>query len=189
MKHVRDRVGLLRVRPGCCLFTWRQPEASDPRRAARTIEIHDGHCQLCVAELTRACPDLVLVDVRSPGRRSTEVFRVLVVDDDLEIRMELEGLLREMGCEVDTAADGYQALTRLGPGNPLPGLILLDLMMPGMDGEEFLDRQAADPRLADIPVVVVTAGKANPTRVRPAGIIRKPFRVETIGTVVDAHRS
>lgn len=81
--------------------------------------------------------------------------RVLVIDDTADIRYFLEALLREQ-CEVLVAGDGEAGL-QLAKGNPRPGLILLDVMMPAMDGYEVMGRLARDPRTADIPVIFLTA--------------------------------
>jgi CheY-like chemotaxis protein len=83
--------------------------------------------------------------------------RVLLVDDDPDIRESLAELLEYEGYAVVRAANGAQALARLRQP-PLPCVILLDLMMPVMDGFEFREVQKRTPELADIPVVVITAG-------------------------------
>ena len=81
---------------------------------------------------------------------------VLVVDDDPESRAMARRHLEKLDCRVAEAADGSEALAWLAR-NPAPAMILLDLMMPGMDGFSFLDAVAAQPRWRDIPVVIVTA--------------------------------
>lgn len=81
--------------------------------------------------------------------------RVLVIDDTADIRYFLEALLREQ-YEVLLAGDGEAGL-QLAKGDPRPGLILLDVMMPAMDGYEVMRRLARDPRTADIPVIFLTA--------------------------------
>ncbi len=81
---------------------------------------------------------------------------VLSGDDNDHVRDTLKAILEIDGYSVATAADGLEALDYLRQ-NPLPRLILLDLMMPFMDGWEFRKEQQQDPRLAGIPVVVVTA--------------------------------
>src|SRR4051812_20949227 len=73
--------------------------------------------------------------------------RILVVEDDPEILGALSGLLEEEGYDVQSVADARDALDRLRQG-PAPELIILDLMMPGMDGWEFRTIQRADPILA-----------------------------------------
>jgi CheY-like chemotaxis protein len=86
---------------------------------------------------------------------------ILVVDDDADIRETLSDLLEDEGYEVCTAANGRDALAHLTRerGTP-PGLILLDLMMPVMDGLSFLDRYAEDRSLPPVPVVAMSANLA-----------------------------
>jgi len=79
----------------------------------------------------------------------------MVVDDDRDIREAIEDLLEEHGIHVIGAADGASALSALR-GGMRPQVILLDLMMPGMSGEQFRAQQLADVALAAIPVVVLS---------------------------------
>src|SRR4030095_777152 len=72
-------------------------------------------------------------------------------------REALVHLLQVEGYTVGTAEDGNEALTRLRGASP-PALVLLDLMMPVMDGFEFRVQQLQDPRIADIPVIVFSSG-------------------------------
>jgi CheY-like chemotaxis protein len=81
---------------------------------------------------------------------------VLVVDDDLPTREALALILAAEGYRVRTAPDGLAALSELRDGDR-PCLIVLDLMMPVMDGWQFRHEQRRDPRLADIPVIVCSA--------------------------------
>lgn len=81
---------------------------------------------------------------------------VLLVEDDLPIRDSLGEALTEEGFDVSTAGNGAEALERLRSGRR-PSVIVLDLMMPVMDGWDFRQQQLGDPALRDIPVVVVSA--------------------------------
>jgi CheY-like chemotaxis protein len=81
---------------------------------------------------------------------------VLLVEDDAAIASSLGDALGEEGLRVATAANGREALAMLRNG-PRPSAIILDLMMPVMDGWDFRHEQLRDPALKDIPVVVVTA--------------------------------
>jgi CheY-like chemotaxis protein len=81
---------------------------------------------------------------------------VLVVDDDEDIRHILSDILRAEGYASAAASDGKEALEFLGK-HPPPSVILLDLMMPVMDGWEFSRRLRADERLSGIPVIVMSA--------------------------------
>src|SRR5215208_6847382 len=81
---------------------------------------------------------------------------ILVVEDDVDIQTALSSILRDVGYEVSCAGDGREALDRLRAGLR-PAVILLDLMMPVMDGVEFRTNQLRDPALAHIPIVLLTA--------------------------------
>jgi two-component system cell cycle response regulator len=84
--------------------------------------------------------------------------RVLVVEDALVNRMLLERLLREQGHAVTSVDDGLAALDVLaGTGEPPFDVVLLDLVMPRLDGYGTLERMKADPRLAHLPVIVISA--------------------------------
>jgi len=103
---------------------------------------------------------------------------VLVVDDDDDIRESLEVLLRLHGYHVATAADGAEALARLQTDASRPCLILLDLMMPGMNGFELRSAMDANEMLARIPVVVITGAGAKVADRASAlhlDVLRKPF--------------
>lgn len=84
---------------------------------------------------------------------------ILLVDDDMDIREALSETLEDFGYSVTTAAHGADALRRLRSMSSPPSCILLDLMMPVMDGYEFLDERRKDPALVSIPVAVITAGQ------------------------------
>ena len=91
-----------------------------------------------------------------PPEAAAPARTVLVVDDDPDIRGLLEAVLRGAGYAVELAADGLEALERLGGGPP--ALVLLDVMMPRMDGVAFareLGRLGLRPR---VPVVMLSAG-------------------------------
>ncbi len=85
---------------------------------------------------------------------------ILVVDDDPEMRDMTRRMLERMGIAVHEAADGAEALAWL-EANPRPSLILLDLMMPVVDGFEVLERLKQNDRWSDIPVLVATSKDFN----------------------------
>ena len=103
--------------------------------------------------------------------------RVLVVEDDALLRETLEEVLRDEGHEVRTAAHGQEALDLMDEWHP--ELIILDLMMPVMDGYTFLEVRRKDPALASIPLAVATAGRSiDRDRIGSgAAIVQKPFNV------------
>lgn len=115
------------------------------------------------------------------------VCPVLVVEDDDDIRESLLEILGEHGFAVVGVEHGGAALEHLQQCERPPCLILLDLMMPVMDGIAFRARQLEEPLLAAIPVVVMTAYAGAETKseaLHPAGLLRKPLHVKTlIGTV------
>ena len=101
-------------------------------------------------------------------------LRVLAVEDDNDLREFYGTLLREEGHQVRLARNGLEALHHL---DWAPDLILLDLMMPVMDGYEFLRRLRASPKGASIPVLVLSAALP-PGRATLRGaqaVLRKPF--------------
>jgi CheY-like chemotaxis protein len=105
---------------------------------------------------------------------------VLVIEDDTATREALALFLGQEGCHVLRAIDGRQALDMLRKG-PRPDLILLDLMLPGMDGWQFRRQQQRDPYLASIPVVVVSAAgdlKGQASSLGAVSLMSKPVELD-----------
>jgi CheY-like chemotaxis protein len=101
--------------------------------------------------------------------------RVLVVDDDAAVRLTLRSFLESEGLSVETAANGAEALQLLEHAT-LPGIILLDLLMPILSGWQFLDLKAQDARLKPIPVVLMTAFEHEGVFLdQVVAMLRKPF--------------
>ncbi len=98
---------------------------------------------------------------------------VMVVEDDALIRDAVLELLSFEGFDAVGARDGADALLLLRRGTVAPAVILLDLMMPRMNGWQFRAAQLADPALARIPVVVMSA--SDPDGVAADAVIGKPF--------------
>ena len=105
--------------------------------------------------------------------------RILIIEDSPDTQSLLAEFLRGQGYIVDCASNGFEAFELLrAPNNPLPRLILLDLMMPGMDGKKFRKEQQNDPNLIHIPVVVMTANgdcEAKSIEIGASGFLKKPF--------------
>ena len=121
--------------------------------------------------------------------------KILIVDDQPSIRGVLEVALTEAGAEVWSSGDGRSALQSVGEQRP--DLILLDLVMPGMNGWQVIDALKASPHSASIPVVLETSAEdfASFDRARKQGVaafLSKPFRlsevVETCRRVVEGAR-
>ena len=107
---------------------------------------------------------------------------VMVVDDDEDVREGIAQILVQGGYAVIEERNGAEALETLRAGSR-PRLILLDLMMPVMDGETFCDRCRTDPELATIPIFIISSDVAAAVRLarsRAAGFLTKPVERETL---------
>lgn len=82
---------------------------------------------------------------------------ILIIEDDEDIRTLLIDFLESLGFSIESARDGKEGLMLLKRDSPLPGVILLDMMMPVMDGPTFQSEVAHDPSLSGIPIIVMTA--------------------------------
>jgi len=112
---------------------------------------------------------------------------VLIIEDDPDLREMMAQLLGLEGFQADAVANGREALEHLRHC-PAPNLILLDLMMPVMDGWEFRRAQRRDPKLADVPVVVLSA--LDPARAGDIGAVdflKKPLDFDRLMSLVRRH--
>lgn len=115
--------------------------------------------------------------------------RILVVEDDLDIRETVTEILREEGYAVDAVGDGLEALDYLRR-QPAPRLVLLDLMMPGMNGEDLVRVLRNSPGLADIPVAVVSAARdleERAEKMKAVAFLQKPISLAGLLALVEAH--
>jgi len=103
------------------------------------------------------------------------MHRILLVEDDDLLREGLRQLLEEDGCRVTAAADGAAGMELLRDGKLTPCLILLGLMMPGMNGWDFLQLHGRHPSLSRIPIAVASAYPFAEKEVLPGIVLRKPF--------------
>jgi len=111
---------------------------------------------------------------------------VLIVDDSQEIRDSLQHLLEAEGYTVllaEHGKDGLDLLRRMEP----PCAILLDIQMPVMDGYEFLREKNADPTIAGVPVVVLSATAEAKDLNGAADFIRKPFSIPQLLKAMERH--
>jgi CheY-like chemotaxis protein len=144
---------------------------ADPRTATIPVVMITGHVSRfdferarlagCDAFLAKPCSYEQLLDEvkrrMQPAPLAGGGGSVLLVEDDEDIRGSIEAVLADSGVKVVTAVDGDDALRYLRAAAEPPRVILLDLMMPVMDGWAFRAAQLADVRLAAIPVVILSA--------------------------------
>jgi CheY-like chemotaxis protein len=113
---------------------------------------------------------------------------VLVVDDDQDIRESLMDFLQDHGYTPVGAEHGRDALEKLGAAEQRPCLIILDLMMPVMDGRSFRAAQLRDPELSQIPVVVISAQGGSPTQeLQVQDHLPKPLNLSALLAVLRTH--
>jgi two-component system, OmpR family, response regulator CpxR len=112
---------------------------------------------------------------------------VLLVEDDHDIRVGVRNLLEDRGYKVLTATNGRGALELLASVDPKPSLILLDLMLPVMDGWHFAAQVRAQHPLAAIPIAIMSAFEDPPP---PAGVVaflKKPVRDDQLLQLVETY--
>jgi CheY-like chemotaxis protein len=134
-------------------------------------------------------------DPESPGGRASNGGRILVVDDESALRLVCRVNLDSVGFDVLEAGDGETALSLAR--TEAPDLILLDVMLPGLDGWEVAEKLAELPETREIPIVFVTARSEVPDELRGhaaggVGYIAKPFDPaalsQTVSTVLERVR-
>lgn len=105
---------------------------------------------------------------------------ILVVDDEFAFRDILAQVLRDEGYQVNVAGNGAEALESMG--RERPALLLLDLMMPGVDGIDVLTTMGRTPAYANVPVLVITAADVSVHKrlARVVGTMRKPFSLHAL---------
>ena len=108
---------------------------------------------------------------------------VLVVEDDPGVREAIAEVLQDHEYHPVSACNGAEALEQLRDAPQMPCVILLDMMMPTMDGFQFRAAQESDPSLRDIPVVLLSAHADADTaaaRMKADGFLKKPVELETL---------
>ncbi|HXH30668.1 MAG TPA: response regulator [Bacteriovoracaceae bacterium] len=108
---------------------------------------------------------------------------VMVVEDDDDIRNVMVDLLESEGYRTQAATNGLEALKILN-NTPKPSLVLLDMMMPIMNGRQFLDVVSADTHLARIPVVIVSAIADKTNTEGSVAFLKKPIDIDNFLKVV-----
>jgi two-component system chemotaxis response regulator CheY len=115
---------------------------------------------------------------------TTPVADILLAENDQDLRDAMTGMLRKAGYSVEAVANGQEALEWLDSAAHPPKLLLLDLIMPVMDGWQFLDEQQKTPRNAAIPVVVLSANGSFAGRSESIPFLRKPVALKPLLAVV-----
>jgi len=121
---------------------------------------------------------------------SAEKPVVLVVDDDPDAREAITAILGDAGYDALSAANGLEALGQLGDHEGRCDLILLDLLMPVMNGWDFRRKQRETPAFAHIPVLLMSAGAHMATvsgELNAAGYVTKPVEMADLLAVVQQH--
>lgn len=118
---------------------------------------------------------------------------ILVVEDDADNRLLLQETLESEGYAVLTASDGERAIKLLQEHPVIPDAIVLDMMMPNLDGHGFLVLKRANPKLVDIPVVLCTGVPAEKARADCYTadvmlIVQKPYTVDAVVRVLSHFR-
>jgi DNA-binding response OmpR family regulator len=122
---------------------------------------------------------------------ASDLWPVLVVEDDHAIRESLLDILTDQGIGAMGAVNGRDGLTKLAAVDGHISLVLLDMMMPVLDGDGFREEQLREPKFATVPVVVMSAYRdvaSMAGRLGAAGHMRKPFNVSEVLAVVTLHR-
>ncbi|NPC70311.1 response regulator [Corallococcus exiguus] len=117
-----------------------------------------------------------------PNRSKT----VLIVDDERDLRESIAELLEMSGYRVAQAANGLAALELLAAA-PKPGMVLLDKMMPVMDGYEFLLQVRSDPAYRELPVLMMTADAGFRAPPETLGLLHKPLDLDKLLRLVGQH--
>jgi two-component system alkaline phosphatase synthesis response regulator PhoP len=111
---------------------------------------------------------------------------VLLVEDDIDISEAVESILQEEGYKIQCAFNGKEALEYLRTAKSNPELILLDIMMPYMNGYEFRECQLKDPKISSIPTIILSAaGKHEDIdKLHFKETLKKPLDLDTLIDVV-----
>ena len=119
-------------------------------------------------------------------KEPSECHSILVVEDDEDIRNAIVDLLETEGYKTESAINGKDALDKLGEIER-PCLVLLDMMMPIMNGRQFLDEVMKDSTLAPIPVLIVSAVADKTNTQGSVGFLKKPIDIDVVLDVVSQY--
>lgn len=116
---------------------------------------------------------------------------IFIAEDNPILLEGLDRALSANGYTVETATDGVAIMERLSAATTPPDLLLLDVMMPGMSGLEVVEAVHSDPRLSDLPVMLITAAIGEPSPMKlpqneKVEVLFKPFRLYDLLTKIDS---
>ena len=111
---------------------------------------------------------------------------ILLAEDDDDLREAMVDTLEDAGYRVTAVANGQEALDWLHAAERLPALILLDLMMPVMDGWQFREAQSKDAKASAVPVVVLSAMGSHPT-IDSVEYLKKPTKIGPLIALVERY--
>jgi CheY-like chemotaxis protein len=115
---------------------------------------------------------------------SMDCKNILVIEDDHAVRQMLKDVLELEGYNVVTAQDGSEGIEHIKKPGKIPCVIILDLMMSGTNGWQFLDFQKSDPSISKIPVIVCSAYHESAKSIKPDALVEKPVKLDQLlGTV------
>lgn len=117
---------------------------------------------------------------------SAPLVDILLAEDDDDLREAMLDTLQDAGYRVAAVANGQEALDWLHDAERLPSLILLDLMMPVMDGWQFREAQSKDTKVSLVPVVVLSAMGSHPT-IDSVEYLKKPTKVAPLLALVERY--
>src|SRR5213075_3509471 len=160
-----------------CFFFFNDPATTEIYTTRHTLSLHDA---LPISRCSRI-----------EGPVSPEAAaKILVADDDQSLVRTLSWILKENGYDVVTAPGGEDLIGKLEEERP--NLLLLDIMMPKVDGLQLLAKMKADDRFRDVPVLMISSMPPEEATVKSLGLgaadfISKPFRVRELLARVKAH--
>jgi excisionase family DNA binding protein len=154
---------------------WVRAGGTASKAQARRVDAHDGvEAKPSIQSRSLGALSFTL-PAAAPDERDSPGL-VLIVDDEEIARDALQDALLDQGFAAICASDGAEALKLLrAPDQPKPGVILLDLGMPNMNGLQFIEEQSRDPQLATIPVVIITADRRADVAGSP--VLQKPIDI------------